>query len=200
MIKFREKIFTNQIINDVAKGAANGFAVGGLLIPKVGKGKYKVAAKLLATSTLIGAGLGLVYGLSKEFDTWLNRKTTVDDRILGKSVQALLKKGLKQDKDFTMNPKMADSLKVKVCILVSKYSEDLRLNLNVVNDSKLKSTASKILRNIPGGLVKTENIANNKYNEITVSTLSSASDPDIVAEVAREFIAAGYPVYLVEVG
>lgn len=200
MIKFREKIFTNQIINDVAKGAANGFAVGGLLIPKVGKGKYKVAAKLLATSTLIGAGLGLVYSLSKEFDTWLNRKTTVDDRILGKSVQALLKKGLKQDKDFTMNPNMADSLKVKVCILVSKYSEDLRLNLNVVNDSKLKSTASKILRNIPGGLVKTENIANNKYNEITVSTLSSASDPDIVAEVAREFIAAGYPVYLVEVG
>jgi hypothetical protein len=200
MIKFREKIFTNQIINDVAKGATRGFAVGGLLAAKVGKRQYKTAAKLLATSTLIGAGLGLVYSLSKEFDTWLNRKTTVDDRILGKSVQALLKKGLKQDKDFTMNPKMADSLKVKVCILVSKYSEDLRLNLNVVNDSKLKSTASKILRNIPGGLVKTENIANNKYNEITVSTLSSASDPDIVAEVAREFIAAGYPVYLVEVG
>lgn len=211
MVKFREKSFS--IISDTISGAKIGGAVAALGAPIVGR-LSKNGTKFVNTSSndvsfihkslamigggiVVGASLGLLVGLTKSIGLSLNRENTVDARLLD-DVERKLRK-FKLNKDFTRDPKIANELRTKVCLVISKYSDDLRILINTVNDSKLKDVTNEVTKSIPKGSIKT-NTESNKYNEITLSTLSSGKDASVIAEIAKAYIQKGYPVYLVEVG
>ena len=146
---------------------------------------------------LVGAALGFLVGATKSIGLSHNRENTIDARLLD-NVERKLRK-FKLDKDYTRDPKIANELRTKVCLVVSKYSDDLRVLINTANDPELKKVSYKIASSIPKGSIKTTT-ESNKFNEITLSTLSSGKDASVIAEITKSFIQSGYPVYLVEVG
>ena len=209
MVRFREKEYS--ILSDTISGAKVGGAIGALGAPVLGRmngGKFTnknsndpafVKKSLMVTGggILLGAALGMLVGTVKAIGTSINRADTVDDRLLNDVVEKLGKNGV--NKDFTRDPKIANELKTKVCLVISKYSDDLRILINTVNDPKLKAITDVVVKEVPRGSIKT-NTGSNKYNEITLSTLSSGKDASVIAEIAKAYIQKGYPVYLVEVG
>lgn len=202
-------------MSDVARGATLGGTVGlaaaGLLNGQIKKGIIKfnpksnpndftVGAVGVGAGTVIGAGLGLLAGLIKETSSFINRKTTVDQRLMQTVVDNLKKSGLKEGKDFTRDPKTASEMKTKVCIVITKVSNDLKLLINTVADTKLKSVTDKLVKNLPNTGAVTKNMSD-KFNDITISTISdSSADAGLITGIAENFIHNGYPVYLVEVG
>lgn len=210
MVKFREKDYS--VLSDTISGAKIGGAIGAVGTPILGRlkkgGKFSnknsndpdfIKKSLMVTGggILLGAALGMLVGTAKAIGTKINRATTVDDRLLDDVVGKLGNNKL--NKDFTRDPKIANELKTKVCLVVSKYSDDLRILINTVSDPKLKAITDAIVKEVPRGSIKT-NTTSNKYNEITLSTLSSGKDASVIAEIAKAYIQKGYPVYLVEVG
>ena len=179
-IKFKEKIDIKY--NDSPNGS-----------------KIKDNLLITAGGTIIGAALGALVGTIKDISEGISRSRTVDARLLGDVVKILKKSGLRENLDFTRDPKRANELKTKVCIVISKYSDDLRLLINTVNDAKLKGITGKISKDVPNGSIK-NNTTSDKYNEITLSTISSGADADLIAEIIKQFVSAKYPVYIVEVG
>lgn len=197
-------------------GAQLGFAIGGLgsvpsFLPKELKGKntlsenynkittFQKQAALTAAGTIIGAALGALVGVIGEIDKKGSRGS-VKDRLLPDVISNLKKDHFKEGIDFTRDPKTADRLKTRVCIALSKNSGDLRILINTESDPKLKNITSKLVRNIPNSGVDNRT-ASNKYNEITISTISdSSSDATLVSGIISQFIHNGFPVYIVEVG
>lgn len=223
MIKFRAKEFSDHIISDTLNGAKLGLTAGALTSAVLGRINKKgpvsfrhplsnisynsendkdLGRKSLVISAgglVIGAALGALAGTIKSVGRKINRTRTVDDRLMKNILASLKKSGMRENIDFTRDPKVANSLKIKVCIVITKYSDDLRLLINTVNDPKLKAITDKIVSNVPNGSVK-NNTASDKFNEIVLTTISSAADPELVTEVVKHFIQSKYPVYLVEVG
>lgn len=211
MVKFREKSYS--IIGDTISGAKIGGAIGALGAPIAGR-LSKNGTKFTNTSNndvslihkslamigggiVVGASLGFLVGAVKSIGLSLNRENTVDARLLD-TVERKLRK-FKLNKDFTRDPKIANELKTKVCLVISRHSDDLRILINTINDPKLKGVTDEVSKSIPRGSIKT-GTSSNKYNEITLSTLSSGKDASVIAEIAKAYIQRGYPVYLVEVG
>ena len=115
-------------------------------------------------------------------------------------VLVLKKDGLVEGKDFTRDPKIANNLKTKVCLAITRNSGDLRLLINTVSDQKLKTITDEVTKRIPNVSAITKNISD-KFNEISVTCISdSTTDAGLLAGIAEKFIHSGYPVYLVEVG
>ena len=221
MIKFRQKDFSafSNILSDMGKYAAIGAAatpglglgIKAFRMKKAGSDKkatndfnkdWNVRKGLYnsAMGALYGAALGLFVGSVKEISKAVNRSRTVDARLMQTVIEMLKKSGLREGKDFTRDPKAANELKTKVCIVVSKVSNDLRLAINTVSDQKLKNVTKDVVKNIPNTSAVTEKVSD-KYNDITISTISdSSADAGLVAGIAQSFIHSGYPVYLVEVG
>lgn len=214
MIKFRQKDFS--ILSDIKKGAMAGTAAGatiaGGLKTVFRKGKepdIKLPGKLgnitpeiviIGGGTVLGAALGLLAGTVKEISKVVNRNTTVDNRLMQDVVDMLKKSGLKEGRSFTRDPKTANELKTKVCIVVTKVSNDLRLLINTVTDPKLREVTNGIVKHVKNTSMVTEKLSD-KFNDITVSTISdSSADAGLITGIAQSFIHAGYPVYLVEVG
>ena len=206
MIEFRQKNF--GILSDITKGAAIGGSIGtfGTLFRK--KAKYDNEKdrvwmndmNLAVAGTLIGAALGAFVGGIKEIANKVNRKNTVDRRLMSKVIEVLKKDGLKEGKDFTKDPKTATSLRTKVCIVISKISGELRLSVNLVSDPKIKTVSDEIIKRLPNTSVTTEKMSD-KFNDIVITSISDASaDTGLVVGIIEKFIHSGYPVYLVEVG
>ena len=143
---------------------------------------------------LFGALLGTV----KEIDKHVSQGNA-DDRLMGSVIKELEKKGYKEGKEFTRDPKQASTF--KVCIVLTSDGANLRLLVNVIKDPKLKQTTDKVIRSLTGKPQVRNNTASNKYNEISISTISNTpSNIKTVTELASGFIKAGYPTYIVEVG
>lgn len=207
MIEFRQKNF--GILSDITTGAALGGSAGsiGALFRRKGNGSeagkqeaWRDALKISIAGTIIGAALGALVGGIKEISTQVNRKNTVDRRLMSKVIEYLKKDGLKEGIDFTKDPKTATSLKTKVCVVISKVSGELRISVNLVSDPKLKTVSDEIIKRLPNIAASTEKMSD-KFNDITITSISDASaDAGLVVGVVEKFIHSGYPVYLVEVG
>ena len=224
MIKFKQKDFSNYIVSDAVKGATIGAAVGSVIgggaapekLPVVkflpgakeynnlrhGKkdteGKIKQQLAIMGTSVILGAALGALLGTVKEMDKHVSQGNA-DDRLMGSVIKELEKKGYKEGKEFTRDPKQASTF--KVCIVLTRDGANLRLLVNVIKDPKLKQTTDKVIRSLTGKPQVRNNTASNKYNEISISTISNTpSNIKTVTELASGFIKAGYPTYIVEVG
>lgn len=208
MIEFRQKKFSllSSIIGGASTGAAIGTvgaSVGGPDFRKKITGqndKTKGSLIMAGAGALIGGALGALSYAIKEINLKVNRKITVNDRLMKTVVENLLKDGFKEGKDFTRDPKIADQLRTKVCIVMSRVSDDLRILINTVSDSKLKMTTDEVIKRIPNVSVVNTKLTD-KYNDITISTISdSSADASLVTGIAEHFIHSKYPVYLVEVG
>lgn len=223
MIKFKQKDFSNYIVSDAVKGATIGAAVGSVIgggaapeklpvkfLPgakeynnlrhgkKDTEGKIKQQLAIMGTSVILGAALGALLGTVKEIDKHVSQGNA-DDRLMGSVIKELEKKGYKEGQDFTRDPKQATTF--KVCIVLTRDGANLRLLVNVVKDPKLKQTTDKVIRSLTGKPQVRNNTASNKYNEISISTISNTpSNIKTVTELASGFIKAGYPTYIVEVG
>lgn len=205
MKKFRQKDFS--LIADIAKGATIGGGLGILgsnmfLPPKDKKvhGPSERGITAFGAGTLIGAALGLLYGVTKEITTKINRSTTVNQRLMETVVENLKKTGFKEGKDFTRDPKLANEVKTKVCIVVSKTDGDLKLLVNTVSDSKLKSVTENMVKNIPNSSTVTKKMSD-RFNDVVITSISdSSADYGLVTGIAEFYIRHKYPVYLVEVG
>jgi len=208
MVKFRQKNFS--ILSSAIKGATIGTTIGSLaaglsrVTPMFRKGGEEKEDKMsqlaiVGTGTVIGAGLGILAGLISEGDKFISRKNA-DTRLMEIVRENLLKSGFKEGIHFTRDPKTATDIKTKVCIVITKYSGELRLLINTVADSKLKSLVSDMTKNLPNTSVINKS-ASDKYNEITLSSISdSSANAGLITGIAERFIHTGYPVYLVEVG
>lgn len=154
---------------------------------------------LVAAGTIIGAALGALVGVIGEIDKKISRKS-INDRLMPSIISNLKKDNLREGSDYTRDPNVADRLQTRVCLAVSRNSGDLRVLINTKSDPKLKKITDQIVKNIPNTGVK-NTTANNKFNEITISTISdSSADATLVSGIAEQFIHSGFPVYLVEVG
>ena len=208
MIKFRQKQF--GIVSSVRNGAAIGATVGTLAtklpiiknlpIFKKKDDNWKTELSIIGGGTIIGAGLGLLVGLTKDISTRVNRATTVDARLMQGVIENLKKDGFKEGIDYTRDPKTANDLKMKVCIVISKNSGNMQLLVNTVADTKLKTVALNMAKNIPNTATVNTKLSD-KYNDISISTISdSSANIGLVTGIAEYFIRNKYPVYLVEVG
>ena len=208
MVKFRQKQF--GIVSSVRNGAAIGATVGTLAtklpiiknlpIFKKKDDNWKTELSIIGGGTIIGAGLGLLVGLTKDISTRVNRATTVDARLMQGVIENLKKDGFKEGIDYTRDPKTANDLKMKVCIVISKSSGNMQLLVNTVADTKLKTVALNMAKNIPNTATVNTKLSD-KYNDISISTISdSSANIGLVTGIAEYFIRNKYPVYLVEVG
>lgn len=205
MIKFRQKDFS--IFSKMVGGATLGAAIAstankfGAKIPFKFKGKKTTleAGSLIGAGAIVGAALGALAGTIVE-GSKLVSKRTADRRLMSMVVDDLKKTGFKEGQDFTRDPKRANELKTKVCLVITRNSGDLRLLINTVSDPKLRDLVDKTTRNIPNLSAMTRKVSD-KFNEITITTISdSSADVGLVAGVAEKFIRAKHPVYLIEVG
>lgn len=156
---------------------------------------------LFGFSTVVGAALGALVGAVKDINNFVTNRRIGSNRLMDKVVSGLLRKSFKEDVDFTLNPKVANDMKTKVCMVLSHDAANFRLLVNVVDDKRLKSVTSKITTSLKGNVDVRKNSATNRYNEINISTISNAdSNARTTIEIASGFIKAGYPIYLVEVG
>ena len=200
MIKFKQKDFS--FLGKVTNGAVIGAGIGGTVAKF--RNKLKIPKKfgeleIMAGGALVGAALGAAAGLFVEGEKLISRRN-VDKRLLEKVVEDLKKTGFKESTDFTRDPKKANEMKTKVCLVVSKHSGDLRVLINTANDSKLAQLTNRVTKNIPNVSAVTKK-ASDKFNELTITTISdSSADVGLVAGLAESFIRSKYPVYLIEVG
>ena len=204
MIKFRQKQF--GIVSNVRNGAAIGATIGTLAtkipIPVFKKktDNWKTELSIIGGGTIIGAGLGLLVGLTKDISTKVNRATTVDARLMQGVIENLKKDNFREGIDYTRDPKIANDLKMKVCIVISKNSGNMQLLVNTVADTKLKTVTLNMAKNIPNTATVNTKLSD-KYNDISISTVSdSSANLGLVTGIAEYFIRNKYPVYLVEVG
>lgn len=208
MVKFRQKQF--GIVSSIKNGAALGATIGTLAttlpalknIPifKKKEDKWKTELSIIGGGTIIGAGLGLLVGLTKDISTRVNRAITVDTRLMQGVIENLKKDNFKEGIDYTRDPKTANDLKMKVCIVISKNSGNMQLLVNTVADTKLKTVALNMAKNIPNTATVNTKLSD-KYNDISISTVyDSSANLGLVTGIAEYFIRNKYPVYLVEVG
>lgn len=211
MIKFRQKDFS--ILSSTIGGAGIGGSLGSAVTifrprkekedeseidKKKAEKKYNLTLKL--GGMLVGAALGALYGTVKEISKRVNRNKTVDARLMEKVLQGLKASNFKEGVDFTRDPKQATQMRTKVCIVISKFSGELKLLINVAKDKTLEQITTQIVKNIPN----TSNVitrTGDRYNDIIVSTISdNSADPGLICGLVEKFIHNKYPVYLVEVG
>ena len=148
----------------------------------------------------VGAGLGALAGCIMDETDRRNRKATVNNRLMGDICDNLRRIGFIEGRDFVRDPKRASLMKTKICMVISRSSDDLKLVINTVNDYKLKQVTEQITKNLPTMSTLTEK-ASDRYNELNITTLASNSgDATWIASIAEKFIKSGFPVYLVEVG
>jgi len=230
MTKFKRKEFSSYILSDTLKGAGYGATAGtfagALNLSPTLKGKNWIAKvynsqkqrnreagrsgafeqtanqRLLiaAAGTLIGAALGAIVGTAKTISEKISQHGT-DNRLLKNVMGKLGTLGYKEGIDYTRDPETANRLRTKVCLVITRDAANISLLVNMVNDNKLSKDADKILRSLPGKPQIRYSRTTDKYNDITISTISkSGSNADLVTNIVDGFIKAGYPVYLVEVG
>lgn len=148
----------------------------------------------------IGATLGAIAGAIMDWSKAKDRKTTVNQRLMRGVLEFFRRAGYIEGQDFVRDPKRANLMKTKVCLVISRSADSLRLLINTINDPKLKKLSSEIVKNLPAMTTVTEK-ASDRFNELNITTMTTNNGDAVwVGSVAERFITAGYPVYLVEVG
>lgn len=146
----------------------------------------------------VGAALGAIFGAIKDSDKAINKRQ-VNQRLMKNILDDLKKSGFKEGTDYVRDPKAADRIKSRVCIVISHDSDTLKLVINTRSEPKLKTISDNITRNLPSTSTVNNKITD-RFNEINLTTVSSQGDSVFVSSIAERFIREGYPVYLVEVG
>lgn len=198
--------FYSSFTDDIWGGATKGLGVGGLIngialgAAAINKTGWSVnrAFKAVGYSVLAGATLGLLLGVTKKIAEISSRNKT-NLRIINIVSRILSRRGFEENKDFTLDPKIADLKKTKITILVNRSNGDLKLAINVISDQKLEKVCEKVLNDLPDGS-KSVTRESNKFNEVIITTSSSGNDAILISKVTEKFIRAGYPVYMIEVG
>lgn len=203
--KFRIGFYSDiveDIFNGAAKGTASGVFVNGIALAaaKASGGGWgvKKALSCLGYSILLGSALGLAIGITKKIAETSSRNQS-NQRVINTVGRLLKKRGFTENKDFTRDPKIADSEKTKVTLLVNHGNGDLKLAINVISDDKLEKVCNTIISNLPDKS-KTTKKESNRYNEIIITTMSKGNDALLITDISEKFIRAGYPVYMIEVG
>lgn len=198
-IFYRPKNFS--YLGSTIKGAAIGTSVSTVLskIPWFNN-KTGGALGTIGLGTVIGGSLGALTELLSRGNNYFNRKANVGkDSILRIVVDILKRSGAREGVDFTRDPKRANLLKTKVCLSISKNVDDTKLLINTHNDPGLEKLTTSVVKGLPNRIAQT-NRASDKFNDLTVTMLSSEADPDIISKAVQRFIKEGYPVYLIEAG
>lgn len=220
MIKFREKDFSNYIVDGALKGAALGATAGTLYsgisnkFPKFIPGSRELnkvkrdkdgkpeSNGLIMTGigTLVGAALGALVGTVREIDKKVSRTNTGSSRLMNLILDKLKERGYKENLDFTRDSSKSMEKKMKISVVFNNANSDFRILVNTINDPTLKSITNKLLQPIKhNGQVQT-NYAVNKYNEINITTVKDNNiNSLIVTNLVEGFIKEGYPVYIAEV-
>lgn len=202
MIKFKQKSYSDLVISSTLDGLKVGTGIGTALAGmfKSSKNTKNVNPFLVVGGgALVGAALGALAGKMKESEVKKSR-INAGVRLFEAVVDNLKKIGFKEGRDFTQDPKMANILKTKVCIVVSRSRSGIRMLINTIDDPELKEITDQIQGSLGRSTITTEK-ANNKYNELTITTLSSSGNDSVfVTKIIESFIRRGYPVYIVEVG
>lgn len=212
MIKFRQKEFSNAILEGAVKGAGIGSAMGTTAASLQNAGLMSTPKKfresqmkyptlgLIGVGTIIGAALGAIIGGIREIDKAISSRSNVDNRLMDKILTQLKKGNFKEGEHFTRDPRTANLLKTKACIAISRSSGELQLLINTVSDPKLQGLTEGVVKNLPSMSTVTKK-STDRFNDISITTISkSSADAGFVASIAERFIRNGYPVYLVEVG
>lgn len=215
MVIFKEKNF--GIFANTLKGAAVGASVGGSLTKFALGNKKKTTVEVPLRSkpvtidtkigtiggAIIGATLGLVASAIKTTANYINRRNTVNKRILPKAIDMLTKMGHREGMSFTLDPRKADMLRTKVSLVVYKYSDELRLIVNTQDDQKLNQVTSMVADKIANATdTAYREEASGRFKDLKITSIkgSSVDEAKFIADVASTYITNGYPVYLVEVG
>ena len=159
--------------------------------------------KIITTGVgiIVGAALGaLVAGTKELLSKSSNIKFT--SGLLSKVTSELRASGFKSGEDYTLSPSEATDLGTKVCIVLTRDGSGLRTLINSKNDPELKKISDNALSTISRKAKVRNSNASDRFNEIKISTVSDglSSDARMVSGIAKTFIQAGYPVYLIEVG
>lgn len=224
--RFIPKGFSNTVDRAIS-GAAYGSAVGAFLsgggsksvgrrvikfvpggewvsdkISGSGEDKLNESLSILGTSILIGAGLGALIGAVQDLNQYVSRKNVGNDRDMGELLRTLRDRGLEENKDFTRSPKTANLMKTKVCVVLKQGGDTTEFNVmvNSINDRRLRATLNKCISKLGPLQTKTDH-ANNKYNELTLTTIKNKTENvKLVADLVENLVNSGYQVYIVEVG
>lgn len=203
-VKFRDKSFSLK--SDMIVGAGIGATLGGVASIPFKDGNSKTnhdwgnALMFIGGGTLLGAALGAIVHGIKDIATTNNRMNTVDARLMQTVVEDLKRSGFKEGVNFTRDPKTANELKTRVCIVIAKHSGEMRLLINTVADAKLKDVSEGMVKRLPNTSAVTKEMSD-KFNDITVTTVSdNSANAGLISGICDYYIHHGYPVYLVEVG
>lgn len=151
-----------------------------------------------AGTTLLGAALGALVGAIKDLDQkWSQSRT---NRRLSRPIEQELKRcGYKENVNYTFDPKKANEIPTRVCIVLSSASGELQTIINTKDDRELKKLVDKISRTCGNRAKSTSQ--NDRFNEITITTEKNASkNVKQVVSIIKSFVENNYPVYIVEVG
>ena len=204
MIKFKQKGYSDNIISNSLSGLKIGAGIGTTLAGVLKFSSSDEVKKInplivVGSGALYGAALGAITGIIKDYTVSSSRKNA-GIRLFDDVIKDLRGKGFKEGSDFTQDPRLANIIKTKVCIVVSRRSTGLKILINTINDPDLVKVTNRVHESLGKSVLTTEKV-NNKFNELTISTLSSNNgDSNFVARIIETFIRNGYPVYIVEVG
>jgi hypothetical protein len=217
MIKFREVRYS--LLPDLLKSAAVGSTAGALtggisanVSNTLGKtknlnvqDKKDLSFNWKLKGSVIGAGLAMAYTLLEKLTNSSTGRILLDKKVRNSNyninmISKVLKmKGFTPDKDFTTNPKIADRLKTKVCIVLRSDSDLLSIIISSVGDDMTKKAMDEIVRGIPDKYKSTVD-RTEKGQTISLTAMSSnGGDISYVANVMSQFMNRRIPVYLVEV-
>ena len=161
---------------------------------------YLKNALLVVGGVAIGATLGALAGAIMDVTNHISGRKSLNDRLMKDVCVNLKKMGFQEGRHYTRDPKVSTLLKTKVCLVISKSSDEMKLLINTVNDNGLKSITGQITKNLPTMSTVTEKVSD-RFNELNITTMTSDNgNATWVASIAEKFIKGGYPVYLVEVG
>ena len=187
-----------EITNTALKGGSWGLTLGTGFAAFM-KGKTPQAKALVAlTGAALGALAGTVWGTVKAVDSKISQSES-GHKLIKEVIKNLNRAGYKRDSEWTTDPKTANLMKTKVCVVFSRSADELGLMINMASEPELKKISEEATKNLPWGSKATEKISD-RFNEIQITSIPSKTDAVYIFGKIEKFIQAGYPVYLIEVG
>lgn len=179
----------------------------GNIISSTEVGRYgsdESSRKIITTGVgmIVGAALGALVSGTKELLSKSSEVRFGSNSLIDRVVRELTAGGFEVGKDYTISPDDATQMGTKVCIVLTKDGSGLRVLINTKNDPSLKKVSEGALTTISRKAQIRNSSASDRFNEIKISTISEGlrKDAKAVYGIAKTFIQAGYPVYLIEVG
>jgi K+-sensing histidine kinase KdpD len=183
---------------------AKGAMIGSALTPALALSfmKQNGTPRAKAATVLIGSALGALagafLGATKAVDSKISQSMS-GHKLIREVIKNLERAGYKKDIEWTTDPKKASLMKTKVCIVISRSSDELGLLVNMASDPELKKVSAEVVKNLPWGSKATEKVSD-RFNEIQISSIPAKTDATYIFGKIEKFIQAGFPVYLIEVG